>query len=97
MYAIKIQNSESTTFHEANEVTYEFRNYSNKQEFLDKTTSEYYSYQLGDNPSEDKEGYFLDLGLYRDEGTIDTKHVCILPGATVYIMQDSKTIEIVKV
>jgi hypothetical protein len=97
MYAIKIENSESVTFHEANEITYEYKDYSNIEDFLKKVNSSYYSYQLGDTPIEDKEGCYLDLGLYRYSDGMGTKHGCILPNATIYIMQDGKTIEIVKV
>lgn len=97
MYAIKIENNESVTFHEANEITYEYREYLNKEDFLNKVNSTYYSYQLGDDPSNDKKGIFLDLGLYRYSDGLGSKHGCIMPNATMYIMQDSKTIEIVKV
>ena len=97
MYAIKIENSDSVTFHEANEITYEYKDYSNREDFLEKVNSIYYSYQLGNTPTEDKEGCYLDLGLYRYSDGIGTKHGCILPSATIYIMQDVKTIEIVKV
>jgi hypothetical protein len=97
MYAIKIENNESVTFHEANEITYEYREYINKEDFLNKVNSIYYSYQLGETPSEDKSGCFLDIGLYRHSDGLGTKHGCIIPNATIYIMQDGKTIEIIKV
>ena len=97
MYAIKIENSNSVTFHEADEITYEYRDYLNIKDFLSKVSSDYYSYQLGDTPTEDKEGCFLDIGLYRVSDGLGAKHGCIMPDATIYIMQDGKTIEIVKV
>src|SRR4030042_1258271 len=99
MYAIKIVNEDYTTFYLADELTYKYIEFDkdNFQKQIDEINP---IFQIGDL-KKDIEGsqVLLYLSLYRDPKNvnIDIKDIFIMPESTIYIMQDSKTIEVIKV
>jgi len=96
MYAIKIV-SNFTAFHLADEVTYVRKEYKDKADFWVQVGDQQPSYSIGDSPATDEPGFYIDLCLYRNPENVINKEIFIMPDAWIYIMQDGKTIEVVKV
>jgi hypothetical protein len=95
MYAIKIV-SNFTAFHLADEVTYVRKEFKNKEDFWAQVGEQQPSYQIGDSPTKDEPGWYIDLCLYRSPENVILKEIFVMCPAWIYIMQDGKTIEVIK-
>ncbi len=97
MYAIKVLNNHEVVLYLADIVYYKNISYKNKEEFWKQVKESKPDCQIGDIPIEDIEGNYIDLELRINSDNALVSKLFIMPWSIIYIMQDGKTIEIIKV
>jgi hypothetical protein len=97
MYAIKILNNSEVILYLADIIYYKSVNYKNKNEFWKQVKEIKPDCQIGEIPTEDSEGNYVDLELQINSDNALVNRLFIMPCSIIYIMQDGKTIEIVKI
>ena len=102
MYAIKILNRDNVTLYLADIVHYKNITYKDMDEFFEHVRVVKPDVQIGDDlvidtEGKPKEGSYLYMDLLSNSDNSIVKRLFILPYSVIYIMQDGKTIEVVKV
>jgi len=95
MYAIKIISQDHTRFYLADEVHYSRVSYKNSDDFYSNMENGENVFIIGDTP--DGECEYLRLYLYKSFKEDDAIIMYIFPSAWVYIMQEGKTIEAIRI
>ena len=97
MYAIKIVCDDFTAFHQADEIIYNYVNYKDWVDLNKKMEEFQPDYISGECKGLDEKGYFMYLKLYTNPDSSNYKKMFIMPWSIVYIMQDGKTIEVIRI
>lgn len=97
MYAIKIVCDDFTVFHQADEVVYSYVRYKDQADFEVKAEEFQPDYITGEVAESEEGKYFMYLKLYTNPDSSTYKKIFVRPWGIVYIMQDGKTIEVIRV